>query len=75
VEPDIKREENEVQGLSQQIQALRTEIQMMDRKINRQNRLLKNRDKKERLGKAPVGNPSERRTSSQRNHDAGNGGR
>jgi voltage-gated potassium channel len=53
VEPDIKREENEVQGLTQQIEALRQEIRMMDRKLNRQNRLLKDRIEKEHLGKTP----------------------
>jgi voltage-gated potassium channel len=46
VEPDIKREENEVQGLTQQIQALRAEIQAIDQKINRQNRFMKRQGKK-----------------------------
>lgn len=46
VEPDIKREENEVQELTQQIKALRAEIQTIDRKINRQNRRMTGQSKK-----------------------------
>ena len=38
VEPDIKREENEVHELARQIRALRKEIQTMDQKINQRNR-------------------------------------
>ena len=37
VEPDIKREENEVHELSRQIRALRREIRTMDQKINQRN--------------------------------------
>lgn len=37
VEPDIKREENEVHELSRQIRALRKEIRMMDQKLNARN--------------------------------------
>lgn len=48
VEPDIKREENEVHALAQQIKALRGEIQAIDDKISRQNRKL-NRDTQKKL--------------------------
>ena len=48
VEPDIKREENEVHALAQQIKALRGEIQAIDDKISRQNRKL-NRDNQKKL--------------------------
>ena len=48
VEPDIKREENEVHALAQQIKALRSEIQAIDDKISRQNRKL-NRDNQKKL--------------------------
>lgn len=45
VEPDIKREENEVQGLTQQIKALREEIKALDQKVTRQNHILKRQTK------------------------------
>ena len=48
VEPDIKREENEVHALAQQIKALRGEIQAIDDKISRQNRKV-NRDNQKKL--------------------------
>ena len=48
VEPDIKREENEVHALAQQIKALRGEIQAIDDKISRQNRKV-NRDHQKKL--------------------------
>lgn len=48
VEPDIKREENEVHALAQQIKALRGEIQAIDDKISRQNRKV-NRDNQKML--------------------------
>jgi len=38
VEPDLKREENEIHALSKQIQLLRGEIQAIDRKLTRRNR-------------------------------------
>lgn len=44
VEPDIKREENEVQALSREIRALRAELQVVNQKITRTNRRLKKQD-------------------------------
>lgn len=48
VEPDIKREENEVHALAQQIQALRMELRSVDDKITRQNRKMNSTRRKER---------------------------
>ena len=48
VEPDIKREENEVHSLALQIKALRGEIQAIDDKISRQHRRV-NRDNQKKL--------------------------
>jgi voltage-gated potassium channel len=48
VEPDIKREENEVHGLAQEIKALRREIQSMDDKISRQHRKVNRNHRKKR---------------------------
>ncbi len=62
VEPDIKREENEVHGLSQQIKALRLEIQAMDQKMTRQNRQM-NRDRKKKHEPSKPSPPSESRGS------------
>lgn len=51
VEPDIKREENEMIALSRQIRAMRKEIQMIDQKITRQNQQ-KRREKKRKQARA-----------------------
>lgn len=48
VEPDIKREENEVQALNDNIKALRQEIQALDEKVTRQNRKLNHERKRMR---------------------------
>ena len=62
VEPDIKREENEVHSLAQQIKALRGEIQAIDDKISRQNRRV-NRDNQKKLAATqqvpPAKNPAD----------------
>lgn len=47
VEPDIKREENEVHALAQQIKALRRELKSVDDKITRQHqKVIRNQKKK-----------------------------
>lgn len=48
VEPDIKREENEVHALAQEIKALRRELRSVDDKITRQNRKMSRSRRKER---------------------------
>ena len=48
VEPDIKREENEVHALAKQIKALRSEIQSIDEKITRQHRKVNRNHRKKR---------------------------
>ena len=62
VEPDIKREENEVHSLAQQIKALRGEIQAIDDKISRQNRKV-NREHQKKLAATqqvpPAKNPAD----------------
>ncbi|GAA5125540.1 ion transporter [Luteolibacter yonseiensis] len=54
VEPDIKREEDEVQGLTRQIQALREEIRAIDRKITRQNRRMNQQGGKQQADNKPL---------------------
>ena len=58
VEPDIKREENEVHSLALQIKALRGEIQAIDDKISRQHRKVNgdNRKKLAAIQQAPPPN-------------------
>ncbi len=62
VEPDIKREENEVHSLAQQIKALRGEIQAIDDKISRQNRKV-NREHQKKIAAIqqapPPNNPAD----------------
>ncbi|MES2441119.1 MAG: ion transporter [Verrucomicrobiota bacterium] len=58
VEPDIKREENEVHGLATQIKALRSELRAMDQKITRQNRQM-NRDRRRKQSRSKPGLPPE----------------
>lgn len=55
VEPDIKREENEVQALTQEIRALRGELKALDKKVTRTQRQLKRQQNKRRQqqGTAP----------------------
>jgi voltage-gated potassium channel len=48
VEPDIKREENEVHALAQEIKALRRELRSVDDKITRQHRKMSRSRRKER---------------------------
>ena len=48
VEPDIKREENQVNALAKEIRALRLEMQAVDAKLNRTNRSLSRHRKKKR---------------------------
>jgi len=61
VEPDIKREENQLNELARELRALREEMKAVDDKITRTNRSLnRQRKKKKRPGKTPAAiHPSE----------------
>lgn len=56
VEPDIKREENQVNALAREIRALRTEMRGIDEKITRTHRNL-NRQRKKRRNETKPGPP------------------
>ncbi len=60
VEPDIKREENEVHALAQQIKALRGEIRAIDEKITRRNRS-RNRSRKARRTEHGTSRPPQKK--------------
>jgi voltage-gated potassium channel len=60
VEPDIKREENELHALAKEIRALREEIHNVDEKISRTQRTLHRQHKKKRRSpRAKPGPPTE----------------
>ena len=52
VEPDFKREENEIHSLVLQIKALRNEIRVVDQKVSRKNRKT-SRERKQREEDSP----------------------
>ncbi len=54
VEPDIKREENQVNALAREIRALRAEMRGIDEKITRANRSLNRQRKKQNSGSKPA---------------------
>jgi len=58
VEPDIKREEDQVQNLVKEIRALRAEVQSMDEKVTRTNRSLKREQKRKRERNAGTNPPA-----------------
>lgn len=62
VEPELKREEDQVYALTQQIKALRSEIQSIDEKITRQHRKVNHNNKKKHAAinsPQPPKNPGE----------------
>ena len=57
VEPDIKREENQVNALAREIRALRAEMRGIDEKISRTHRNLNRQRKKSKAGTKPAQPP------------------
>ena len=58
VEPDIKREEDQVNALAKEIRALRAEMRGIDEKISRTHRNLNRQRKKRKAGAKPVQPPN-----------------
>ena len=58
VEPDIKREENQLNALAKEIRALRAEMQSIDEKISRTNKSLSRQRKKQRRVSKPYSPPN-----------------
>lgn len=53
VEPDIKREENQLNALAKELRALRTELQAVDEKISRTNKSLNRQRKRQHSDSKP----------------------